>query len=84
MPEKPAWRTNPVAAENILTGLNGKQLDAVRAEANAVVSAGAGSGKTSVIAARYAWLVMEKKIPLEEILTLTFTNKTVNEMYSRI
>jgi ATP-dependent helicase/nuclease subunit A len=73
-----------VGIENILEGLNEKQLDAVRAETNAVVSAGAGSGKTSVIAARYAWLVMKKKIPLEEILTLTFTNKAVNEMYSRI
>jgi ATP-dependent helicase/nuclease subunit A len=73
-----------VSIENILNGLSGKQKDAVRTETNAVVSAGAGSGKTSVIAARYAWLVMEKKIPPEEILTLTFTNKAVNEMYSRI
>jgi ATP-dependent helicase/nuclease subunit A len=73
-----------VGTEDILNGLNKKQLDAVRVQTNAVVSAGAGSGKTSVIAARYAWLVMEKKIPVEEILTLTFTNKAVNEMYSRI
>jgi ATP-dependent helicase/nuclease subunit A len=73
-----------VETENILKGLNEKQLEAVRVQTNAVVSAGAGSGKTSVIAARYAWLVMEKKIPVEEILTLTFTNKAVNEMYSRI
>jgi ATP-dependent helicase/nuclease subunit A len=73
-----------VGVEQILEGLNGRQREAVRAETNAVVSAGAGSGKTSVIAARYAWLVMEKKVPVEEILTLTFTNKAVNEMYSRI
>jgi ATP-dependent helicase/nuclease subunit A len=73
-----------VSVEHILEGLNSRQRDAVQAETNAVVSAGAGSGKTSVIAARYAWLVMEKKVPVEEILTLTFTNKAVNEMYSRI
>jgi ATP-dependent helicase/nuclease subunit A len=73
-----------VGAEKILAGLDLKQKQAVQSESNAVVSAGAGSGKTRVIASRYAWLVMEKKVPVEEILTLTFTNKAVNEMYSRI
>jgi ATP-dependent helicase/nuclease subunit A len=70
--------------EQILAGLDSKQRAAVQSETNAVVSAGAGSGKTRVIASRYAWLVMEKGIPVEEIITLTFTNKAVNEMYSRI
>ncbi|MDR2258456.1 MAG: UvrD-helicase domain-containing protein [Treponema sp.] len=73
-----------MGAEKILAGLDPHQRLAVTSESNAVVSAGAGSGKTRVIASRYAWLVMEKGIPVEEILTLTFTNKAVNEMYSRI
>jgi ATP-dependent helicase/nuclease subunit A len=73
-----------VAFNNIFEELDGEQRQAVKAGSNAVVSAGAGSGKTRVIASRYAWLVMEKGIPVEEILTLTFTNKAVNEMYSRI
>ncbi|MDR1240129.1 MAG: UvrD-helicase domain-containing protein [Treponema sp.] len=70
--------------DRILAGLDPKQRAAVQSESNAVVSAGAGSGKTRVIASRYAWLVMEKGIPVEEIITLTFTNKAVNEMYRRI
>ena len=51
---------------------------------NTVVAAGAGSGKTQVLATRFAWLVMAKNIPVSEILTLTFTNKAAAEMYSRI
>jgi ATP-dependent exoDNAse (exonuclease V) beta subunit len=51
---------------------------------NAVVSAGAGSGKTTVLSQRFAYLVFEKHIPVDEILTLTFTNKATVEMYDRI
>ncbi|MDR0910780.1 MAG: UvrD-helicase domain-containing protein [Spirochaetaceae bacterium] len=51
---------------------------------NLVVTAGAGSGKTSTLAARYCWLVVKQGIPVDEILTLTFTKKAAAEMYSRI
>ena len=66
-----------------------RTLDAVQKEVccrteNTVVAAGAGSGKTQTLATRFAWLVMSKDIPAEEILTLTFTNKAAAEMYSRI
>ena len=71
-------------AKDILNGLDDEQIKAVTLETNGVVSAGAGSGKTRVLASRYAWLVMEKKLKPDEILTLTFTNKAVSEMYSRI
>ncbi|MDR2741321.1 MAG: UvrD-helicase domain-containing protein [Treponema sp.] len=73
-----------MSAENLLTGLDPEQQKAATAEYNTVVTAGAGSGKTKVLASRYAWLVMEKGCKVDEILTLTFTNKAVNEMYSRI
>ena len=68
----------------LLAGLDDEQKKAVTLQTNGVVSAGAGSGKTKVLASRYAWLVMEKNLKPEEILTLTFTNKAVSEMYSRI
>jgi len=71
-------------AKDILNGLDDEQIKAVTLETNGVVAAGAGSGKTKVLASRYAWLVVEKKLKPEEILTLTFTNKAVSEMYSRI
>lgn len=51
---------------------------------NAVIAAGAGSGKTQVLATRFAWLVMSKKLDVSQILTLTFTDKAASEMYKRI
>src|SRR5574344_385595 len=64
--------------------LDPAQKAAVTANINAVVSAGAGSGKTSVLAERFAYLVTEKHFKVDEILTLTFTKKATVEMYSRI
>ncbi|MBP5602756.1 MAG: UvrD-helicase domain-containing protein [Treponema sp.] len=51
---------------------------------NTIVAAGAGSGKTQVLATRFAWLVMSQNIRAPEILTLTFTKKAAGEMYERI
>ena len=51
---------------------------------NTIVAAGAGSGKTQVLATRFAWLVMSCRIPASKILTLTFTKKAAGEMYKRI
>ena len=65
-------------------GLNAEQLSAVKETKNVVVSAGAGSGKTTVLASRYAYLVEAKNVPCEKILTLTFTKKAANEMKERI
>ena len=50
---------------------------------NVVVSAGAGSGKTTVLSSRFVKIVQDGT-GLEKILTLTFTNKAANEMKSRI
>ncbi|MCL2558140.1 MAG: UvrD-helicase domain-containing protein, partial [Treponema sp.] len=64
--------------------LNEEQSRAAYCEQSAVVSAGAGSGKTMVLASRYSWLITEKKIRAPEILTLTFTKKAAAQMYRRI
>ena len=61
-----------------------KQKDVCFSTGNTIVAAGAGSGKTQVLATRFAWLVMSQKIPAPKILTLTFTNKAAGEMYERI
>ncbi|HKY57021.1 MAG TPA: UvrD-helicase domain-containing protein [Aeromicrobium sp.] len=48
------------------------------------IIAGAGSGKTTVMAARVLWLVGHEGIPPERILGLTFTNKAAAELGQRI
>jgi ATP-dependent exoDNAse (exonuclease V) beta subunit len=60
------------------------QKQAIKAEKNAVVSAGAGSGKTTVLAERFCHLIENKKAGIDEILTLTFTQKAKAEMYEKI
>lgn len=70
--------------QSVMDELDPDQRTAARAEGNAVVAAGAGSGKTRVLAARYLYLVIERAIPVDKILTLTFTKKAASEMYGRI
>jgi ATP-dependent exoDNAse (exonuclease V) beta subunit len=64
--------------------LDADQQRAYLADMNAVVSAGAGSGKTRVLAERYARLVTERAFKVHEVLTLTFTRKAASEMRERI
>lgn len=49
-----------------------------------LVVAGAGSGKTSVIMAKVAYLIKIRGIPPEDILLISFTNKAAKEMSDRI
>lgn len=64
--------------------LDDYQKTARDTDENVVVSAGAGSGKTTVLAERYLRLVMERHLSVDQILTLTFTRKAASEMFSRI
>ena len=64
---------------------SGQQLDAITAPLTpGVIVAGAGSGKTTVMAARVVWLVGTGAVSPEQVLGLTFTNKAASELGQRV
>ena len=64
--------------------LNEEQLVAVEAEGSVFVSAGAGTGKTSVLVERYVRAVCDRGIDVESILVITYTRKAAGELRTRI
>src|SRR5215813_11364017 len=74
-----------MAGDRILDGLNDAQREAVTHDAGPLlIVAGAGTGKTTVITRRIAWLIAQRRARPEEILALTFTDKAAAEMEERV
>lgn len=75
---------------DFFSNIDGKSLDRQQREAividedNCLIVAGAGSGKTATIAGKVAYLVKKKQINPNEILLISFTRKSSDEMKERI
>ncbi len=73
------------AGVDLLKDLNGEQQAAVtHGGGPLLIVAGAGTGKTTAITRRVAWLIQEGLAQPEEILALTFTDKAALEMEERV
>ncbi|HSM38369.1 MAG TPA: ATP-dependent DNA helicase, partial [Candidatus Limnocylindrales bacterium] len=69
----------------LLADLTSRQRKAVtHGEGPLLIVAGAGTGKTTVITRRIAWLIAEKRALPSEILALTFTDRAALEMTERV
>ena len=80
-PTRPHLRIQPP----LLADLTPRQRKAVtHGEGPLLIVAGAGTGKTTVITRRIAWLIAEKRAKPSEILALTFTDRAALEMMERV
>ena len=69
----------------LLADLTARQRKAVtHGDGPLLIVAGAGTGKTTVITRRIAWLIAEKRAKPSEILALTFTDRAALEMTERV
>ncbi len=71
--------------DNLIENLNKKQLQAVQhKDSPLLIVAGAGTGKTTVIAQKIAYIIEQGLANSDEVLALTFTEKAAGEMEERV
>ena len=65
-------------------GANDQQAAAIAARGEVFVSAGAGTGKTTVLVERFVRAVCEEGLDVESLLVITYTERAAGELRSRI
>ena len=67
-----------------MTTPNAQQLAAIEARGSTFVSAGAGTGKTTVLVERFARSVIEDGLDVDSLLVITYTDRAAGELRARI
>ena len=93
LPEEKTFEIREAAAKpkaenvkkSVPVGLDEYQENAVKNQNNQIlIVAGPGSGKTTVLTKRLAYMISEKNVPAEKCLAITFTRKAAQEMRERL
>lgn len=82
---QPAGGGQQTKSPALLHELNDRQREAVLCtDRSLIIVAGPGTGKTRTLTHRMAHLILEKAVPAERLLAITFTNKAAEEMATRL
>ena len=84
-PPSPLGSKEEKVVSNSLKGLDPEQCSAATVTKNPLlIIAGPGAGKTRTLTHRIAHLINDHKVPPQECLAITFTNRAANEMHERL
>jgi ATP-dependent helicase/nuclease subunit A len=84
VPELVHARSDVSGGPHVSTAPNPEQLAAIEAPGLVFVSAGAGTGKTTVLVERFVRAVCERGLDIDSILVITYTERAAGELRSRI
>jgi len=77
-------RLQPVVRAPGFRPPNPQQQAAIEARGSTFVSAGAGTGKTTVLVERFARMVLEDGLDIDSLLVITYTDRAAGELRARI
>ena len=84
LPSEAMGQTSPAETAEHFSRINTEQLRAIEEPGVVFVSAGAGTGKTTVIVERFCRAVCERGLDVDSILVITYTERAAGELRGRI